>query len=69
MIFGNFKIGFDAGYAVPALIISLFLFDGEIVGTREVTVLTALLTGVVVNFFVKRISDPVNRMLSDYGRE
>ena len=50
MIFGNFKIGFDAGYAVPALIISLFLFDGEIVGTREGTFLTALLTEIACLF-------------------
>ena len=65
MIFGNVKIGFDVGCVVLALIISWFLFNGEIVGTREGTVLTALLTGVVVNFFVKQISEPVNRVLSN----
>ena len=65
MIFGNVKIGFDIGCVVIALIMSLFLFNGKIVGTREGTILTALLTGVVVNFFVKRISDPVNNILSN----
>ncbi len=65
MIFGNVKIGFDVGCVVLALVISWFLFNGEIVGTRKGTILTALLTGVVVNFFVKRISGPVNNILSN----
>ena len=65
MVFGNVKIGFDIGCVVLALIISWVLFSGEIVGTREGTILTALLTGVVVNFFVKRISGPVNNVLSN----
>lgn len=65
MIFGNVKIGFDVGCVVVALVLSLILFNGEIVGTCEGTVLTALLTGIVVNFFVKRISAPVNGMLKN----
>ncbi len=59
------KIGFDVGCVVIALVVSLVLFNGEIVGTREGTILTALLTGVIVNFFVKRISAPVNSVLAD----
>ena len=65
LIFGNVKIGFDVGCVVLALIISWLLFNGKIIGTREGTILTALLTGVVVNFFIKRISEPVNRVLSN----
>ena len=65
MVFGNVKIGFDIGCVVIALVVSLILFNGEIVGTRVGTVLTVLLTGVIVNFFVKRISAPVNSILSD----
>lgn len=65
MIFGNVKIGFDIGCVVLALILSWVLFDGEIVGTREGTILTALLTGMIVNFFVKRISSPINSVLSN----
>lgn len=64
MQFGNVKIGFDVGCVVIALVLSWFLFDGAIVGTREGTILTALFTGVIVNFFVKRISAPVNSVLS-----
>ena len=65
MMFGNVKIWFDVGCVVLALVISWVLFKGEIVGTREGTILTALLTGAVVNFFVKRISEPVNNILSN----
>lgn len=65
MIFGNVKIGFDIGCVVISLIVSLFLFNGKIVGTREGTILTAILTGVIVNFFVKRISVPLNSILSN----
>lgn len=65
MLFGNVKIGFDVGCVMLALVASWILFDGKIIGTREGTILTALLTGVVVNFFVKRISEPVNNILSN----
>lgn len=41
----------------------LHFFDGKIVGTREGTVLTALLTGVIVNFFVKCLSKPLNKIM------
>lgn len=63
--FGNIKIGFDVGCVVLSVILSLILFNGRIVGTREGTILTALLTGLIVNFFVKRISNPVNAALSN----
>lgn len=63
--FGNIKTGFDIVCVAMSIVLSLLLFEGRIVGTREGTVLTALLTGLVVNFFVKRISSPVNSVLSD----
>lgn len=63
--FGNIKIGFDVGCVIFSILLSLFLFDGKIIGTREGTILTALLTGLIVNFFVKRISSPIDNMLSD----
>lgn len=61
--FGNIKIGFDACCVVASLALSLVFFSGKIVGTREGTVLTALLTGVIVNFFVKHLSNPLNRIM------
>ncbi len=51
--FGNLKIGFDVSCVVLALILSWIFFDHQIVGTREGTIIAALLTGVVVKFFVK----------------
>lgn len=54
--FGNVKIGFDVTCVIASVILSLVFFGGKVIGTREGTVLTALLTGVVVNFFVKRMS-------------
>lgn len=63
--FGNIKIGFDVGCVVLAVGLSVVLFGEKIVGTREGTVLTAILTGMVVNFFVSRISVPVNAILND----
>lgn len=63
--FGNVKIGFDICCVLASVILSLILFSGTVVGTREGTVLTALLTEIVVNFFVKRIEKPLNSALSD----
>ena len=62
--FGNIKIGFDVCCVVASLALSLVFFGGKIVGTREGTVLTALLTGVTVNFFVKHLSDPLNKLMA-----
>ena len=39
------------------------LFFHRVVGTREGTVLAALLTGQVVKFFVKRVRKPVEKLL------
>lgn len=62
--FGNIKIGFDVCCVVASLALSLVFFGGKIVGTREGTVLTALLTGVTVNFFVKHLSNPLNKLMA-----
>lgn len=63
--FGNVKIAFDISCVATALILSLIFFNFTIVGTREGTVISAFLTGVVVKFFCKRLSSPVNALLSD----
>ena len=41
----------------------LLLFEGKIVGTREGTILTALLTGFAVKWFVARLEGPLNAIL------
>lgn len=65
--FGNVKIVFDISCVAAALILSLIFFNFTIVGTREGTVISAFLTGVVVKFFSRKLSSPVNALLSDKG--
>lgn len=62
--FGNVKIAFDICNVIFALVLSLVLFKFSIVGTREGTVISALLTGFVVKFFSKRMNGPLNRILT-----
>lgn len=61
--FGNVKIAFDVTCVLIALLLSLLFFSGKIVGTREGTIISALLTGFVVKFFTKRLGAPLERML------
>lgn len=61
--FGNVKIAFDVFCVVLALILSLVFFPFRIVGAREGTILSALLTGVTVKFFSKRVGAPLDRIL------
>lgn len=61
--FGNVKIAFDVFCVVMAVLLSLAFFDFTIVGTREGTVISALLTGIVVKFFIKRLQQPLNLIL------
>ena len=61
--FGNVKIRFDVICVVLSVALSLMLFEGSIVGTREGTVLTAVFTGMIVNFFVMRFDKLLNRIM------
>lgn len=63
--FGNVKIVFDVLCVVIALALSLVFFDFTIVGTREGTVISALLTGVVVKFFYSKMQKKLNAVLAD----
>ena len=62
--FGNVKIVFDVTCVIIALILSLAFFDFSIVGTREGTVISALLTGMVVKFFIRKLERPLNSVLT-----
>ncbi len=62
--FGNVKIGFDVGCVILAVALSALFFGGRMVGTREGTVIAALLTGLAVNFFVSRFNAPLNTILT-----
>ncbi len=60
--FGKVKVWFDITCVATAAVLSLIFF-GEIVGIREGTLLAAVSTGFIVNFFTKYISKPLNKVL------
>ena len=62
--FGSIKVGFDVSCVVIALVLSLFFFEGSIVGTREGTIIAALCTGFVVKFFSHRLTEPLTAQLT-----
>ncbi|MCM1496316.1 MAG: DUF6198 family protein [Bacteroides sp.] len=61
--FGNVKIGFDVLCVILSLVLSLVFFDFTIVGTREGTIISALLTGMVVKFFCSKLKKPLDAVL------
>lgn len=61
--FGDVKIAFDVGCVVLAVLLSLLFFHFHIVGTREGTIIATLCTGIVVKFFQKRLSAPLEKLL------
>lgn len=61
--FGNVKIAFDISCVTLSIVLSLIFFNFKIVGAREGTVIAAVCTGLVVKFFGKRLSKPINRLL------
>lgn len=61
--FGNVKVVFDISCVVTAVVLSLIFFDLRIVGTREGTVISALLTGFVVKFWNRLVRRPVEKIL------
>lgn len=61
--FGNVKIAFDVFCVILAITLSLIFFDFSIVGTREGTIISALLTGFVVKIFLKIVKKPLESLL------
>lgn len=61
--FGNIKIGFDVFCVIFSIILSLLFFKGNIVGTREGTILSALFTGIVVKIFTYILKRPLESIL------
>lgn len=61
--FGKTKIVFDLSCAAASVVMSLIFFDMQVIGTREGTILTAIFTGLVVNFFRKRLQKPLVHFL------
>lgn len=61
--FGNIKIGFDILCVTISIILSLLLFSGNVVGTREGTIISAFLTGIIVKFFTRILDKPCTTIL------
>ena len=61
--FSNVKIAFDVTCVILAVLLSFIFFDFTIVGTREGTIISALLTGFVVKLFLKLVKKPLESVL------
>ncbi len=61
--FGNVKISFDVAWVLLSIVLSLVFFHGKLYGTREGTILSALLVGVTVKFFRKVLQKPLDGIL------
>lgn len=64
--FGNVKIGFDISCVVISIILSLIFCGMKIVGTREGTIIAALLTGVMVKLFSRPVGAVCEKL---FGRK
>ena len=62
--FGNIKVFFDVGCIVTAVILSLILFNGQIQGVREGTLIAAFLNGNMVKVYSRFLKEPLNKALS-----
>lgn len=61
--FGNVKIAFDVTWVLLSIVLSLIFFEGKLYGTREGTIISALLVGVTVKFFCSILKKPLTKML------
>lgn len=61
--FGNTKILFDVCWVALSVILSLLFFKGALIGTREGTIISALLVGFVVKFFRPILQKPLYKIL------
>ncbi len=61
--FGSVKTAFDVSWVLLSIVLSLIFFDGKICGTREGTVISALLVGFAVKLFRALLTKPLNRLI------
>lgn len=66
--FGYVKVIFDVSCVVSAVVLSLILFQGNIVGTREGTIISACTTGLVVKFITGHIRKGLERIIAILGQ-
>ena len=60
--FGIVKVGFDIACVLTAAILSIFFFNFKILGIREGTLMAAVFTGFIVNFFTKFLTKPITKL-------
>lgn len=61
--FGNVKIAFDVTWVLFSVVLSFVFFEGNLYGTREGTIISALLVGVTVKLFRPKLQKPLDKML------
>lgn len=61
--FGTIKVIFDVSWVSLAIVLSLVFFEGQLVGIREGTVISAVLVGIVVKFFRPILQKPLTKVL------
>lgn len=61
--FGTVKIIFDCSWVALSVVLSLLFFDGTLQGTREGTILSAVLAGTMVRLIRPRLQPPLERFL------
>lgn len=62
--FGNLKIAFDVSCVIISVTLSLLFFSGKIRGTREGTIIAAVLTGLVVKLVTRFLKKPLDKYLT-----
>lgn len=62
--FGSTKTAFDVSWVLLSIVLSLLFFGGELRGTREGTILSALLVGFTVKIFRKPLQKPLTNILT-----
>lgn len=62
--FSNTKIVFDVCWVALSIVLSLLFFEGRLEGTREGTVISALLVGLVVKLFRPVLQGPLTNLLT-----
>lgn len=62
--FGTVKIIFDVSWVLFSIILSLLLFDGKLLGTREGTIISAVFVGVAVKIFKPILQTPLTKTLT-----
>ncbi len=62
--FGTVKIVFDVSWVLFSMVLSLLLFDGKLLGTREGTILSAVFVGVAVKLFKPILQTPLTKILT-----